>query len=136
MLRAWHAICIGSRRRNEIDPATTEEHRLSLGASARGSTPCWLSSTRLYDAMKGVSHSGNSETSNPIEGIAMKTPDTKTNNSESRRDFLRQSGCVAAASALAGVSVPRSHAAGDSTVKLALVGCGGRGTGAAGPSAR
>jgi predicted dehydrogenase len=50
--------------------------------------------------------------------------------SKSRRDFLKFSGRMAAASALAGVSVNRCHAAENSTIKLALVGCGGRGTGA------
>jgi len=50
--------------------------------------------------------------------------------SKSRREFLRVAGSSAAASALAGVVVPHCHAAEDSTIKLALVGCGGRGTGA------
>lgn len=49
---------------------------------------------------------------------------------QSRREFLKDSGRLVAASALAGVAVPRCHAAEDSTIKLALVGCGGRGTGA------
>jgi len=53
-----------------------------------------------------------------------------TAGSTSRRDFLKLSGGVAAASALAGVAIPRCHAAENSTIKLALVGCGGRGTGA------
>jgi len=45
-----------------------------------------------------------------------------------RRTFLAQSSV-----ALAGLSLARSaHAAGNDTIKLALVGCGGRGTGAAG----
>lgn len=52
-------------------------------------------------------------------------------NSPSRRDFLRTTGAVAAASALSGVTLPHVHAAQDSTVQIALVGCGGRGTGAA-----
>jgi len=56
----------------------------------------------------------------------------RSDRSRSRRDFLKLSGKVAAASALAGVAVPPCHAAGDSTIKLALVGCGGRGTGAVG----
>ena len=34
------------------------------------------------------------------------------------------------ASVLAGVAVPSCHAAEDNTIRLALVGCGGRGTGA------
>jgi len=49
--------------------------------------------------------------------------------SRSRRDFLRESGRLVAGSALAGVAA-RCYAAGNSTIKLALVGCGGRGTGA------
>ena len=49
----------------------------------------------------------------------------------SRREFLRWSGKVAAGSALAGVAIPRVHAAEDNTIRLALIGCGGRGSGAA-----
>jgi predicted dehydrogenase len=48
-----------------------------------------------------------------------------------RRDFLETSGRVAAVSALAGVSIPFVHAAGSDMIQVALVGCGGRGTGAA-----
>ena len=51
-------------------------------------------------------------------------------NSQSRREFLKNSGRAVAASALAGVALPHVHAAGGGTVKLALIGCGGRGTGA------
>jgi predicted dehydrogenase len=50
----------------------------------------------------------------------------------SRRDFLKQSGQVAAVSALAGITLPQVHAAGSDLIRVALVGCGGRGTGAAG----
>ena len=49
----------------------------------------------------------------------------------SRREFIKQTGRVAGASALAGVAIPNVHAAEDNTIRLALVGCGGRGTGAA-----
>jgi predicted dehydrogenase len=55
------------------------------------------------------------------------TPDNLT----SRREFLKSTGRVAAASALAGVALPYVHAAESGTIQLALVGCGGRGTGAA-----
>jgi predicted dehydrogenase len=48
-----------------------------------------------------------------------------------RRTFLKTTGGVAAASALAGMAVPKVHAAEDSTVQVALIGCGGRGGGAA-----
>ena len=49
----------------------------------------------------------------------------------SRREFLKTTSRVAAASALAGVSIPFVHAAEDNALQVALVGCGGRGTGAA-----
>jgi len=49
----------------------------------------------------------------------------------SRRQFLSTTGRIAAVSALAGVAVPNVHAAESNTIQLALIGCGGRGTGAA-----
>lgn len=49
----------------------------------------------------------------------------------SRRELLKNTGRLAAVSALAGVSVPSVHAAGTDLIQVALVGCGGRGTGAA-----
>jgi len=52
-------------------------------------------------------------------------------NSPSRRDFVKTTGAVVAASALAGAVIPRVHAAEDNTLNIVLVGCGGRGTGAA-----
>jgi len=48
----------------------------------------------------------------------------------SRREFLAQSGRVVAGSVLAGMALPWVHAEEDNTIRLALVGCGGRGTGA------
>src|SRR5258707_13623371 len=50
----------------------------------------------------------------------------------SRREFLKTAGSAVAVSALAGVAIPHVHAAGGDSIQLALVGCGGRGTGAAG----
>jgi predicted dehydrogenase len=55
---------------------------------------------------------------------------TPENSGVTRRDVLKTTGQVAAASALAGVAVPAVHAGEQSTIKLALIGCGGRGTGA------
>lgn len=49
----------------------------------------------------------------------------------SRRAFLQNTGRLAAASALAGVALPHVHAAENNTIQVALIGCGGRGTGAA-----
>lgn len=52
-------------------------------------------------------------------------------HSSNRRDFLKTTSTIAAASALAGVVLPHVHAAENNTIQVALVGCGGRGTGAA-----
>ncbi len=48
-----------------------------------------------------------------------------------RREFLKQTARLAAVSTLAGVAIPHVHAAEDNTIRLALIGCGGRGSGAA-----
>jgi len=49
----------------------------------------------------------------------------------SRREFIKTTGRIAAVSALAGVALPSVHAAGSDLIQIALIGCGGRGTGAA-----
>jgi len=54
-----------------------------------------------------------------------------TGKNTSRRDFLKSSSRIVAASALAAGVAPSLYAAGADTIKLALIGCGGRGTGAA-----
>src|SRR4051812_32317376 len=58
-------------------------------------------------------------------------PKRSTLLAPSRREFLKTTGHVAATSALAGVAIPSVHAGEDNTIQVALVGCGGRGTGAA-----
>jgi predicted dehydrogenase len=56
--------------------------------------------------------------------------ETELSGAGSRREFL--AGTAAAAAAITSVSsLPLVHAAGSSTIKIGLVGCGGRGTGAA-----
>lgn len=52
----------------------------------------------------------------------------QTKSITSRRRFLAR---IAGASALAGVALPVVHAAENNTMQVALIGCGGRGTGAA-----
>ena len=52
------------------------------------------------------------------------------NNTTSRRQFLKTAGGVAAASALTAINPPAVHAAGSDLIQVALVGCGGRGSGA------
>jgi len=54
-----------------------------------------------------------------------------TKKSTSRREFLRNTGRIAAASALVAGVGPRLYAGEDNTIKVVLIGCGGRGTGAA-----
>ncbi len=66
----------------------------------------------------------------------MTTPQTPSNPSaplsrpHSRRQFLRVSGATLAGSALASTSIPHVYAGEDNTIQLALIGCGGRGSGA------
>src|SRR5580692_11612663 len=54
----------------------------------------------------------------------------ETKETTSRREFLSGAGRVAGVSTLAGLTLPHVHAAENNTIQLALVGCGGRGTGA------
>lgn len=57
---------------------------------------------------------------------------TTSDASESRRGFLKTSGQAYAAGAAASIlAAPNVHAAGSDLLRLGLVGCGGRGTGAA-----
>jgi predicted dehydrogenase len=56
---------------------------------------------------------------------------TDTNNKRSRRQFLKNTGQVAAATTLISAAAPHVHAAEDNAIRVALIGCGGRGTGAA-----
>jgi len=51
--------------------------------------------------------------------------------STSRRDFLKQSSGALAGAVLAGAIGARAHAGENNTIEVVLVGCGGRGTGAA-----
>lgn len=55
----------------------------------------------------------------------------RTSKTESRRKFLKQAGGAAAATTLVSAAARNVHAAEDNTIRVALVGCGGRGTGAA-----
>jgi predicted dehydrogenase len=57
---------------------------------------------------------------------------TNPAQSTSRREFLQATTRFAAASALAGMALPHVHAAENNTLQLAIVGCGGRGSGAVG----
>ena len=55
----------------------------------------------------------------------------RTHASTSRREFLKSTGCLAAGSVLAAGLAPRIYAGENNTIQVALIGCGGRGTGAA-----
>ncbi len=52
-------------------------------------------------------------------------------HTSSRRDFIKQGGTLAAASTLVAGVMRQVHAAEDNEIRVALVGCGGRGSGAA-----
>src|SRR5205823_12795847 len=78
---------------------------------------------------------GNASQPPPPSPPTRRSPPPMTdshNPGVTRRELLQTAGTVAAASALAGVAIPAVHAAEDNTIRIALVGCGGRGTGAVG----
>src|SRR5690606_35615180 len=54
----------------------------------------------------------------------------KRNVGEQRRDFLKTSAALAGGAVLSGLPFIGAHASVDDTIKVALIGCGGRGTGA------
>ncbi len=54
------------------------------------------------------------------------------NDKKTRRQFLKNTGRAAAATTLISAAAPHVHAAEDNTIRCVLIGCGGRGTGAAG----
>ena len=54
-----------------------------------------------------------------------------TNHKTSRREFIKGTGRIAAVSAFAAAAGPSLYAADNNTIKVALIGCGGRGSGAA-----
>lgn len=70
----------------------------------------------------------NSHKTGNVLGLHMNNP---TDLHTSRRDFIKVTGKIATVSALAGVVLPHVHAAGNELIQVALIGCGGRGTGAA-----
>ncbi len=55
---------------------------------------------------------------------------TKTSPETSRRQFLQRSGAVAVGATVLSQSIPSVHAAENNTIRLSLIGCGGRGNGA------
>ncbi|HVT29272.1 MAG TPA: Gfo/Idh/MocA family oxidoreductase [Lacipirellulaceae bacterium] len=55
----------------------------------------------------------------------------QSSSGKTRREFLKHTGRIAAATTIVSASAPFVHASEDNTIRLALVGCGGRGTGAA-----
>ena len=64
----------------------------------------------------------------------MSEPKQKRKSAPSRRDFLKNSTLAGVGAAMAShlTFAPPVHPAGSDTIKIGVVGCGGRGTGAAG----
>ena len=56
---------------------------------------------------------------------------SENNSNKSRRQFMKTTGTAATVGALAATAIPSVHAAENNTINIALVGCGGRGSGAA-----
>ena len=65
------------------------------------------------------------------KGFIMNAQSKTRKPSTSRREFLRQTSGALAGATLAGAIGTRAYSAEQNTIRIALVGCGGRGTGAA-----
>ena len=65
-----------------------------------------------------------------MSSSAKGTPSDTTNRA-SRREFLKTSTAVLSGASVASLGVGNAHAAGSDILKVGLIGCGGRGTGAA-----
>jgi predicted dehydrogenase len=65
------------------------------------------------------------------KGLNMKQHKVLPQSSPTRREFLKHSGVTLTSAALASAISARSYAAENNTINVALIGCGGRGTGAA-----
>ena len=57
---------------------------------------------------------------------------SRTKTKVNRRDFLKRTGSLATGAAVLGKIAPVAYAREDNTIRLALIGCGGRGNGAVG----
>src|SRR4051812_29603959 len=98
----------------------------------------------FLDSAFGIRHSAfppsTPSTQEPLMADQRKQPKPSTpsqpphrGHTESRRDFFKTSaGVIAGVAAASMTRIPAAYAAGDETIKIALVGCGGRGTGACG----
>src|SRR5688572_7240872 len=94
----------------------------------------WRPGPRLDTGTVGVRPSSRfdrSKSDGQTLQIASIVMNESTPRMTSRREFLKDAGSLVAASTLAGTSLPSVHAAENNTIQVALIGCGGRGTGAA-----
>ena len=140
----------GAGRGAELDEPAEPRAVLEHGF-LRGSCPCFESSARSVrmaevwnmpgysaGARQRPAHPGRpvSECSPqlnhlPRKGKCMNMRNNQLQATSSRRQFLKQTGGVLAGAALLSSLSARSLASEDNTLKIALIGCGGRGTGAA-----
>src|ERR1700733_14483540 len=69
----------------------------------------------------------------PLSGEIVMTQPASSSAETNRREFLKSSSMAAVGAGVLGSlgSLPGAFAANDDTIKIGLIGCGGRGTGAA-----
>ena len=78
-----------------------------------------------------LGRTARSQSSRLTKGVPDEPARRNRERSTSRREFLQQTSGALAGAALASAITVRAYAGEDNTIKIALVGCGGRGTGAA-----
>src|SRR5829696_9084047 len=74
---------------------------------------------------------GKQFTPGPGISVHREEPNSMSQNHPTRRDFVRSTAALTAAAAFASLGTNFAHAAGSDVIRVGLVGCGGRGTGAA-----
>ena len=111
-------------RRQVILPADLQRSEIRANAPGRVE---FLNDSRALAGQERIKNPMRPPMKNPDKTIQKKNPPP------TRRDFLQRSGAAAVGGSIATVlpAAKSAHAAGGDTLRLGLIGCGGRGSGAA-----
>src|SRR5205814_9427661 len=108
-------------------PRTTSPTAARAGPLRRAGSPRFASFEDPFPILNTL-NGDRAMDRKPVKPV--KTPEP-TSPQTSRREFMKYSTAAAVGAALAASAVPKGvYAAGNDTIKIGLVGCGGRGSGA------
>jgi len=117
---------------NKADWKSAATVRLVAASFQLANEADWKSAATVSGGQKRPNVTQAAQSRFFVRGASMTNQPHDQDAGQSRRDFLKTSG-VAAGAALTTALLPSggAHAAGSDTIKVGLIGCGGRGTGAA-----